>query len=79
MYPSSLIQILLILKIQYRLSYRALEGFSNDVLSTIYPGMLLPSYSLICRRAEELKEILPKLSLRRPHVVLMGLLRSIPK
>lgn len=66
-----LIQLLLILKIQYRLPYRALEGFAKDILPLFKEGINLPSYSLICRRACELEALLPKLSRRRPQVILL--------
>ena len=66
-----LIQLLLILKIQYSLTYRMLEGFAKNILSRLYPNISLPSYSVICRRAAELKDELPKLSSRKPKVVLI--------
>ena len=66
-----LIQLLLILKIQYSLTYRMLEGFAKNILSRLYPNISLPSYSVICRRAVELKDKLPKLSSRKPQVVLI--------
>ena len=66
-----LIQFLLILKIQYSLTYRMLEGFAKNILSRLYPNISLPSYSVICRRAAELKDQLPKLSSRKPQVVLI--------
>ena len=65
-----LIQLLLILKIQYSLTYRMLEGFAKNILSRLYPNISLPHYSIICRRAAELEKQLPKISLRRPQVVL---------
>ena len=66
-----LIQLLLILKIQYSLSYRMLEGFAKNTLSYLYPKISLPSYSVICRRAAELKDQLPKLSSRKPQSILI--------
>jgi len=66
-----LIQLLLILKIQYRLSYRALEGFAKDILPLFNEGIKLPSYSVICRRAPELGALLPKLSKRKPQVIML--------
>ena len=66
-----LIQLLLILKIQYSLSYRMLEGFAKNTLSYLYPKISLPSYSVICRRAAELKDELPKLSSRKPQSILI--------
>jgi len=66
-----LIQLLLILKIQYRLTYRALEGFAKDILPLFKKDIKLPSYSVICRRAPELGAVLPKLSKRRPQVIML--------
>ncbi len=48
-----------------------LEGFAKNILSRLYPNISLPHYSIICRRAAELEEQLPKLSSRRPQVVLI--------
>ena len=66
-----LIQLLLILKIQYKLTYRALEGFSQSTLSLIQAGVILPTYSLICKRAGELDFILPKLSSSKSTTILI--------
>ncbi len=66
-----LIQLLLILKIQYRLSYRALEGFAKDLLPMLEEDIQIPSYSVICKRAVELEALLPKLSKRRPQVIML--------
>ena len=41
------------------------------MLPRIQDGILLPTYSLICKRASKLEARLPKLSLRRPRVVLI--------
>jgi len=66
-----LIQLLLILKIQFRLPYRALEGFAKDILPLFKKGVIIPSYSLICRRAVELEASLPKLSGKKPRIILL--------
>ena len=66
-----LIQLLLIIKIQYRLTYRSLEGFARSILPLIKPGLILPTYSLICKRASELESLLPNLSSRRSRIVLI--------
>ena len=71
LFSHPLIQLLLILKIQYSLTYRMLEGFAKNTLSRLYSNISLPSYSLVCRRATELKDQLPKLSSRKPQVVLI--------
>lgn len=59
-----LIQLLLIVKIHFRLSYRALEGFARDVFD-----FRIPTYSLVCKRAKNL--CLPKLSDRRPNTIIL--------
>lgn len=67
-----LIQLLLILKTQYKMPYRALEGFAKDILPLlIYKEIKLPSYSVICRRAPELGALLPKLSRRKPQTIIL--------
>lgn len=67
-----LIQLLLILKIQYKMPYRALEGFAKEILPLfIKKDIKLPNYSVICRRAPELGALLPKLSRRRPQEIML--------
>ncbi len=51
--------------------YRTLEGFAKDILPLFRQGIALPSYSVICRRAPELGALLPKLSNRRPQVIML--------
>ena len=70
-FPLMLIQLLLFVKIQYSLTYRSLEGFAKSTLQKMYGWLEVPSYSLICKRAKELSHSLPKLSSRRPTVVLI--------
>lgn len=70
-FGTPLIQILLILKVQFSLPYRALEGFSKSTLQSLASDLLLPSYSIICHRAKELARSLPKLSNHRASVVLL--------
>jgi len=66
-----LIQLLLVLKIQYRMTYRTLEGFAKSILPLLLQDIKLPTYSLICKRAPELEALLPKLSRRRPQVIML--------
>lgn len=70
-YPDALIQLLLVVKIHYKLSYRALEGFSEFIFSKLCPDLKIPSYSLICKRARALRKSLPKLSRGRPTTILI--------
>jgi IS5 family transposase len=71
LFTHPLIQLLLILKIQYRMTYRTLEGFAKSMLPLLQQDLVLPTYSLICKRASELEEKLPKLSRRRPQTILL--------
>lgn len=72
LFSHPLIQLLLILKIQYKMPYRALEGFAKDILPLfIKSNIKLPSYSVICRRAPEIGALLPKLSKKRPQVIML--------
>ncbi len=70
-YPLALIKVLLLLKIYYRLPYRGLEGFSKWVFSKLDDSVNIPTYSLICKRMLSIKEELPKLSQRRPQVIIL--------
>ena len=70
-FSDQLIIMLMIVKIHYRLSYRMLEGFIASLLAFKKRLTIFPSYSLICKRAANLKEALPKLSSRRPSVVIL--------
>ena len=64
LFSNPLIHMLLILKSQYRLTYRALEGFSKSILPLLHASLDLPTYSLICKRASNMEALLPKLSWR---------------
>ncbi len=66
LFTHPLIQLLLILKSQYRMTYRTLEGFAKSILPLLNQDITLPTYSLICKRASELEALLPELSSRRP-------------
>lgn len=51
--------MLVMIKIRFKLPYRALEGFAKSILQK--KGVLIPTYSLICKRVSTLKLELPKL------------------
>ena len=61
LFSHPLIQLLLTLKIQYRMSYRALEGFAKDIFPLFDEKIKLPTYYVICRRAPELGAISPQI------------------
>lgn len=69
-FSDEIIYILMLTKIHYGLSYRALEGFARDILIRLYPWMKVPTYSLICKRMTKLGKTLPKLSNAKPQTVI---------
>jgi len=68
-FSDALIQILLMIKIRFRLPYRALEGFAKDLFKN--KGRSIPTYSLICKRVSRLRLTLPKPTTDRPLVVIL--------
>jgi IS5 family transposase len=70
MFSDQLILILLMIKIQYKMPYRMLEGFNRFILEQC-KKIKVPTYSLTCRRAKGLVKDLPKLSSRRPHTIIV--------
>ena len=70
-FSDQLIIMLLMMKIHFRLSYRTLEGFAESFFSLHNHEVKIPCYSLICKKAGHLKTVLPKLSSRRPSVVIL--------
>ena len=66
-YSDEAILCILLVRTVYHLPLRALQGFLLSVISMLGLGVLVPSYSQICRRAKVLKKALKKLSNRRPH------------
>ena len=70
-FSNSLILLLLMIKIHYRLPYKMLEGFAKSILPSWYKELKLPTYPLFCKRARLLKDFLPKLSPRRPQTTLL--------
>ncbi len=71
LFSQALLQMLFMLKIHYRLTYRSLEGFSKSLIPLMGYQVALPTYSLICKRASTLVNSLPKLSSRRPHIIML--------
>lgn len=68
-FSMELIQILLLIKIQYGLTYRSLEGFARWAFSLILPNLKVPHYTLPSKRASSVT--LPKLSRRAPRTILL--------
>ena len=66
-FSDPLIMMLMMTKIHYHLTYRALQGFAESISKLGKKTFAVPTYSLICRRAKFLK--LPKLSSCKPQIV----------
>jgi IS5 family transposase len=66
-FSDSLILMLMMVKIHYSLTYRSLEGFISSILVLCQIDFRAPDYSLICKRAKNLK--LPNLSSKRPKII----------
>lgn len=69
-FSDQLIEVLLMIKIHYKMPYRILEGVIRFFLEHL-KGIKVPCYSLICKRAKGLSSKLPKLSTSRPHTVIV--------
>lgn len=64
-----IIQMLLMIKIRFRLPYRALEGFAQSLFKERH--FSIPSYSLICKRVKSLKLSMPQLASNRSITVIL--------
>jgi hypothetical protein len=69
-FSDQLIEILLMIKIHYKMTYRMLEGFVRFFFEDL-KGIKIPCYSLICKRAKGLAAKMPKLSTSRPYAVIV--------
>ena len=70
-FSNGLIELLLMIKIHYVLTYRSLEGFTRSVFGFMKSSLQIPTYSLTCKRAKALHAHLPKLSSRRPSTIIV--------
>jgi hypothetical protein len=66
-FSDALISALFMVKIFFKLPYRALKGFAKFIQPLIEILDQVPDYTSICRRAKRLE--IPKLSNKRPQVV----------
>jgi IS5 family transposase len=64
-FSTSVIQLGWIIKTVYRLPLRSLQGFMLSILRLMGTELLVPSYTLFCKRAKEAAEALPRLSNNR--------------
>lgn len=69
-FSDQMIEVFLMIKIHYKMTYRMLEGFIRFFFEHL-KGIKVPSYSLICKRAKGLALQLPKLSSSRPNTVIV--------
>ncbi|MGF6637138.1 IS5 family transposase [Paraburkholderia sp. CI3] len=58
-YSDAVIQMLLGLKQVFHLPLRALQGFALSLHKLAYPGLPVPNYTTLSRRAQTLKVVLP--------------------
>lgn len=70
-FSNQLIEMLLMIKIHYKMPYRMLEGFTRFWLKQMEGLAKVPTYTLTCKRAKQLMICLPKLSSRRPTTVIV--------
>jgi Transposase DDE domain len=69
-YADAVIQMLLGLKQVFRLPLRALQGFAQSLCELAFPGLPVPNYSTLSRRAQKLEVVLPVLHSSEPlHLV----------
>lgn len=65
-FSTHVIELGWILRIVYRLTLRALQGFLQSILSLLKLALTTPNYTLFCKRAKEIPSLSQKLSNRRP-------------
>lgn len=70
-FSDSLITMLMMVKVYYRISYRFLEGFAQSLLALGQLKERVPTYSLICKRAGTLKKMLPPLNPSTSRVIIL--------
>ncbi|KAF1013127.1 MAG: hypothetical protein E5299_00976 [Burkholderia gladioli] len=66
LYGDTLIQALLGVKTVYRLTLRALQGFTHSLRDLAFPSLPVPNYTTLCRRAKTLDVELPILRDNEP-------------
>lgn len=70
-FSDKFIEMLLMIKIHYKMPYRMLEGFTRSLFEQMRRLGKVPTYSLTCKRAKQLVFRLPKLSSRQPTTVIV--------
>ena len=70
-YSDLLIQTLLTLRSTLRMTFRSVQGMAKGLIQWMKSSLPIPNYSCLCKRMPCLKNLLPKLSHRRPSVLLV--------
>lgn len=70
-FSDSIIELLLRVKIHFRLSYRMLQGFAQSFLTPQMPNNKAPNYSLVCKRVQNLGKVLPKLTSTQSNTMIV--------
>jgi hypothetical protein len=70
-FTDHVIQFLLLTKVHFKLTYRALQGFAETFLTKILPSGQVPNYTLVCKRVKRLWKALPALSGTRSKTVIL--------
>ena len=70
-FSNPFIEMLLMIKIHYKLPYRMLEGFTRFLFENMKILCRVPTYSLTCKRAKALSKCLPRLSSCRSTTVIV--------
>lgn len=65
-YSDSAIMVCLTVREVYKLPLRAAQGFIQSILNMKYPGVKCPNYSIMSRRAQNLKVEIPRLPVHGP-------------
>lgn len=68
-YPDALIRLLVVVKIRFNLSYRALEGFAKSIFQKLQKWFEIPTYSTICKRAKSLPVELKVALSKKPRII----------
>jgi hypothetical protein len=70
-FPDKIIELLATVKIHFKLTYRALQGFADSFLRHLFPARKAPNYTLVCKRLKNLGRHLPILPANRNAVVVL--------
>lgn len=71
LFSEELIHILLLIKIHYKLAYRSLEGFVKSIFPRLGCEWELPTYSLICKKAQTINKKILSFPRSQSHVVIL--------